>query len=156
MVEVATKASVGYKDEIWIGPVNGGTIVTEFIQVLGIDQANMPERTPDELDATHMQSPGFTKEYITGMLDAADFSQEMQYWPDDPAQIALEALAALNEASPRVIEDIYMEFVVGGKRRTYRANVRSFTPMSSVGAIRRASLNARVFERLATNPRTVA
>lgn len=154
MVEVASKADIGYQDELWIGPVGAGGTVTEWTQVLGIESLNTPEKTPEDIDVTHMQSPGRSRETIPGLLAVADWSQEMQDWPTDPGQILLDELAALNEEGLR--EDVLFEFNVGGRRRTYRGNVSSFTLSSSIGEKRMNTMAAKVFERQATNPRTVA
>ena len=153
-VEVPSQADIGYQDELWIGrtPEGGGTV--EWTQILGIETLNTPEKIPEDIDVTHMQSPGRTRETIPGLLAAADWSQEVQYWPGHASQLLLDELAALNETGER--EDVLVEFGVGGVRRTYRGYVNSFTPTSSVGEKRMANLSMKIFERQATNPRTVA
>lgn len=153
MVEVATQASISYQEEMWIGrtPEGGGAVA--WTQVLGIETVGMPEKTPEEVDATHQQSPGRTREVIPGMLTSADMSQEMQYWPAHVSQILLDELAALTEAGTK--EDILVEFNVGGLRRTYRGYVSTFIPTGTVGEKRMVTLGLKLFERLATNPRTV-
>jgi len=153
-VEVASGADIGYQDELWIGPTTGSTIVTEWVQVLGIETLGTPEKIPEDVDVTHMQSPGRTRETIPGLLSAADWSQEIQYWVGEESQVLLDQLAALNETGER--EDVLVEFVVGGLRRTYRGYVNAFTPTSSVGEKRMANLSLKIFERQDTNPRTVA
>lgn len=154
MVEIASQADIGYQDELWIGPIGAGATVTEWVQVLGVETLNTPEKTPEDIDVTHMQSPGRSRETIPGLLAVADWSQEIQDWPTDPGQMLLEELGAENEAGTR--EDILVEFNVGGRRRTYRGYVNSFTLMSSIGEKRMNSLAMKIFERQATNPRTVA
>lgn len=149
MVEVATQARISYQDEIWIGRGIEGS--PDWTQVLGIETVGMPEKTPEEVDATHQQSPGRTRETIPGLLTSADMTQEMQHWPEDPSQILLDDLAALTEAGTK--EDVYVEFVVGGLRRTYRGYVNTFIPSGTVGDKRMATLGLKLFERLPTNPR---
>ena len=71
-----------------------------FITVfLGIETLNTPEKTPDDIDVTHMQSPGRTRETIPGLLSAADWSQEKQLWPTDPGDVLLEELADLTRGN---------------------------------------------------------
>lgn len=149
MVEVASQVGIGYQDELWIGR---GDDTTTWTQILGIETINTPEKTPEEIDVTHMQSPGRTRETIPGLLDAADWSQEIQYWPEHESQELLETLAGLTETGEK--EDVMVEFVVGGVRRTYRGYVNQFTPQSSIGEKRMATLAMKIMERITPDPRT--
>lgn len=152
MAELASQAEVAWDDELWIGPTGGANAtVTEWVQIYGIETLNTPERTPDDIDVTHMQSPGRTKETIPGMMGSADWSQDLQYWPMHASQILLDDLATLTELGE--FESVLIEFKVGGRRRTYRGYVNTFTPQASVGEKRMVSLTLKVFERQATNPR---
>lgn len=151
MVEVASQAGISYQDEVWIGRTVAGEI--QWTQLLGVETVGMPEKTPEELDATHQQSPGRTRETIPGMLTSADMSQELQYWPLHASQILADELAALTEAGTK--EDVNFEFGVGGLRRTYRGYVNTFIPSGTVGEKRMVTLNMKIFERLPTNPRVV-
>lgn len=150
MVEVVSQADIAYQDEVWIGRgIDEDPIA--FTQVLGIETVSMPEKTPEEIDVTHMQSPGRTRETIPGLMSAADWSQELQHWPEHASQVLLDTLAGLTETGAH--EDVYVEFNVGGIRRTYRGYVNSFIPNGSVREKRTATLSMKIFERLATNPR---
>ena len=153
MVEVASQVDIGWQDEMWIGrtPSAGGAIT--WTQILGVEEVAMPEKTPDDVDVTHMQSPGRSRETIPGLLAAVDWTQDMQFWPDHASQILLDELAELTEAGTP--EDVQVEFVVGGMRRTYRGYVNAFTPSGSVGDKRTVSLAMKIFQRLA-NSRVVA
>lgn len=152
MVEIASQVGLGYQDELWIGRTADED--TTWTQILGIETINTPEKTPEEIDVTHMQSPGRTRETIPGLLAAADWSQEIQYWPDHASQELLETLAGLTETGEH--EDVMVEFVVGGIRRTYRGYVNQFTPQSSVGEKRMATLAMKIFERITPDPRPEA
>lgn len=155
MPEVASGADVAWNDQLWIGPIGtppGGAVVSAWAQVLGIEELNMPDKTPDDIDVTHMQSPGRTRETIPGLLAAADWSQDIQLWAGDAVQADLDALAALTEAGTP--EMIRVEMNVGGYRRTYRGYVNTFDPQASVGDKRMAALSMKLFERVTPNPRT--
>lgn len=151
MVETASQAEVAWNDELWIGPLESGGIVTAWTQILGIEELNTPERTPDDIDVTHMQSPGRTRETIPGMLSAADWSQDLQYWPTHESQVMLDALATLTETG--TYESVLVEFNVGGIRRTYRGYINTFTPQASVGEKRMVSLSLKIHARQPSNPR---
>lgn len=148
-VEVASQADIGWRDELWIGRTVAE--VTTWTQILGVETLGTPERTPEEVDVTHMQSPGRTRETIPGLLTSADWSQELQYWPAHESQELLETLAGLTETGEK--EDVLVEFGVGGVRRTYRGYVNTFTPSSTVGDKRMVTLGMKIFERINPNPR---
>lgn len=148
-VEVASQADIGWQDELWIGRTVAE--VTTWTQILGVETLGTPERTPEEVDVTHMQSPGRTRETIPGLLTSADWSQELQYWPAHESQELLETLAGLTETGEK--EDVLVEFGVGGVRRTYRGYVNTFTPSSTVGDKRMVALGMKIFERITPNPR---
>lgn len=149
-VEVASQADIGYQDELWIGRGIGSPIWT---QILGVETVAMPEKTPEDIDVTHMQSPGRSRETIPGLLPVGDMSQELQFWPLDEGQMIVDELATLTETGER--ENVLLEMVVGGLRRTYRAYITSYTPSGSIGEKRMVTMAAKLFERLETNPRVV-
>lgn len=149
-VEVQSQVDISYQEEFWIWRSAGETPTWTAMQVLGVETVAMPERTPDDVDVTHQQSPGRTRETIPGMMSAADISQEMQFWPLHASQIALMALADLTEAGTP--ETIRITMVVGDIPRTYRAHVVTFTPTGTVGDKRMATCAFKVFERIKPEP----
>lgn len=154
MPERISQADISWNDELWVGRTASGGGTTTWTQVYGIEEVAFPERTPDDIDVTHQQSPGRTKETIPGMMSVADLSQPMQFWPADPSQIMLDELATKTELGEK--EDIMMEMVVGGLRRTYRGYCNTFAPSGTVGEKRMANAGFKVMDRMATNPRVVA
>lgn len=151
-VEIPSQADIGYQDELWIGRTPSGGGAATWTQILGVEEVGMPERTPEDIDVTHMQSPGRSRETIPGLMAAADFSQDLQFWPEHASQILLDTLASLTEEGTP--ESILVEMNVGGMRRTYRGHVTTFTPTASIGEKRMAALTIKVFERV-TNSRVV-
>lgn len=152
--EVASKAGIGWQDEIWIGRTGSDDQVT-WTEVLGIENLDFPEKTPDGIDVTHMKSPGRSKESIPGLQSEADYSTDLQYWPGQPHDVILEALAAATETGEP--EYVQVEFKIkGGARRTYRGYVAAYTPKSPVGEKRMVSLAMKLAGRIAVNPRVEA
>lgn len=149
--EIASQADIAYQDELWIGREDTGG--TDWTQILGIETLGAPERVPEEIDVTHMQSPGRTRETIPGLLAAADWSQEIQHWIGHESHELLDELAELTETGEH--EDVLIEFNVGGIRRTYRGYVNHFTPSGTVGDKRMVTLALKIFERETPNPRVV-
>ncbi|MCJ8138432.1 phage tail tube protein [Falsirhodobacter halotolerans] len=149
MLEIESQADIGYQDELWIGPFGDGQTPTAWTQILGVEELGMPEKTPEDVDVTHMQSPGRSRETRPGLMAVADFSQDIQFWPEHPSQVLLDDLAELTEAGEPAY--VLIEMNVGGMRRTYRGYVNSFTPSGSVGDKRMASLAMKVFDRVANS-----
>lgn len=148
-VEVASQVDISYQEEFWVGRTTGGGSWAQT-QILGVETVAMPEKTPEDIDVSHQQSPGRSRETLPGLLAAADATQEMQYWPGHASQMMLEELAGLSEVGTP--EDVQISFVVGGVQRTYRGQIRGFTPTGTVGEKRMASLAFKVFERILPNP----
>lgn len=150
MVEWASQAEIAFQDELWIGRTVDGTV--EWEQIGGITGLPFPERTPEDQDVTHMQSPGRTRETKPGLMPVAEASVEKQYWPDHAGDLLIEELATLTETGAP--EDVLIELkIFEGARRTYRGRINSYTPSSTVAEIRMATLAMSIFDRQPTNPR---
>ena len=159
MVQKAFAGDITYDWELWIGRETApGADDHTFTQIFGFESLPFPEQVPDEIDATHLQSPNNTKETIPGMLSVADWSQEKQYWAADAGDVILEALAALTAAGTK--EDVLIEFNINpagtAARRTYRGYVNSYTPTGNLGDKAMASLSAKILDRQAANARVIA
>lgn len=159
MTQTAFQGDIAYDWELWIGresAVDAGDHT--FTQILGFESLPMPDQVPEEIDVTHMQSPGRTRETRPGLLPVADWSQEKQLWADHAGDVILEELAALTAAG--TAEEVLFEFNIdpagSGIRRTYRGYVNSFTPTGSVGDKAMASVSSKIMDRQATNVRVIA
>lgn len=156
MTQVASKADIAYDWELWIGRTVDAALV--WTQVYGWEALPFPDQVPEDIDVTHMQSPGRTRETIPGLLPIGDWSQEKQYWPDDPGDVLLEELAGLTAAGTK--EDVLIEFNIDpagtSARRTYRGYVNAFTPMGPVGEKSMASLAVKIFDVQSSNARVIA
>lgn len=155
MTQTAFAGDIAYDWELWIGRTVGE--ITTWTQILGFTSLPFPDKTPEDIDATHMQSPGRSKETITGLAAAIDWSQEKQLWAGNAGDTLLETLAGLSDAGTP--EDVLIEFnlVPGGTgpRRTYRGQVRAYVPTGEVGGIAMASVTVKIFNKV-TNSRTIA
>lgn len=156
MAQMAFDGDIAYGWELWLGreaSPGGGTY--NWTQIYGITDLPFPEREPEKIDVTHMQSPGRTREEVPGLLSTSDWSQEKQYWANNAGDIALEALAQLTDAGTK--EDVLLEFVAksksGSVRRTYRGYVSQYTPTGSVGDVANANLTFTIMDQVA-NVRT--
>ena len=159
MGQTASQVDIAYNWELWIGrtAIVAEEPVTTWTQIRGFEGLPFPEQVPEDVDVTHMQSPGRTRETIPGLLPVADWSQEKQLWPEDDGDILLETLADLTEAGDK--EDVLFEFNLDPDgtsiRRTYRGYVNSYTPTGTVGDKAMATLSVKIMERQASNTRTI-
>jgi len=153
MVQAASQAEIAYDWELWIGR---GDAPIAWTQIFGFEALPFPDQVPEDIDVTHLQSPGRTRETIPGLLPVVDWSQEKQLWNDD-GDTLLETLAALTADGTR--EDVLFEFNIDpdgtGIRRTYRGYVNSFTPTGTVGDKATASVAFKILDRQPTNTRTI-
>lgn len=154
MPTAASQADLAYNWELWIGRTVAMT--TTWTQIFGFEALPFPEQVPEDIDVTHINSPGRTRETIPGLIPVVDWSQEKQLWGDD-GDTLLEELAELTAAGTR--ETVQIEFNIDpagtGIRRTYRAYVNQFTPTGSVGEKAMATVDFKILDRQATNPRTI-
>jgi len=158
MAQRAFGGKIAYDWELWIGRETApGEADHTFTQIYGFETLPFPDQVPEDVDVTHMQSPGRTRETIAGLLPVADWSQEKQHW-GDAGDVILEALSLLTSAGTQ--EEILIEFNIDpagtSARRTYRGYVNSYTPNGSVGDKAMASLAVKILDRQQTNSRTIA
>lgn len=155
----ASLVDVAYDYELWIGREDDVTPGTyNWTQILGIETLPFPEQVPEDIDATHMQSANRTRESIVGLLPSIDATMEKQFWDGHAGDTLLNTLAELSAAGTP--EDVKIEFNTGGAtpavRRTYRGQIRAFTPNGAVGEKAMVSVAMKIFEKYATNDRVIA
>lgn len=159
MPQTAFAGEIAYDWELWIGRESApGENDHTWTQIFGFESLPFPDQVPEDVDVSHMQSPGRTRETIPGLLPVADWSQDKQMWPGNAGDTLLETLAGLTSAGTP--ETILMEFNVDpagtGIRRTYRGHVNSYTPTGTVGDKAMASVAFKIMDRQPTNPRTIS
>lgn len=152
MTQLASEVEIAYGWEMWIGRTVAEATV--WTQIYGFEELPFPSQVPEDIDTTHMKSPGRTRETKPGLLPVADVSLTKQYWPQNDGDSLLDTLAALTAAGTP--EYVLVEFhISGAARRTYRGYVNSFDPTGSVGDKAMAAVTLKVFERQASNIRVI-
>ena len=159
MAQKGFEGDIAYDWEMWIGREDETTPGTyNFTQIFGFESLPFPDQVPEDIDVTHMQSPGRTRETVPGLLPVADYSQEKQFWAADPGDALLLELEKLTAAGTK--EDVLIEFNMDpagtSARRTYRGYVNSYTPTGTVGDKAMASLSIKIMARQATDERVIA
>lgn len=71
-----TAAKTGWGGEFWFDNNSGS--LTELVEVKSF---TLPNGTVEQLDATHLKSPGRRREKIAGMIDDGDLSVTLNYVP---------------------------------------------------------------------------
>jgi hypothetical protein len=158
MPQAAFGGDIAYDWEMWIGRA-GGTEqapTTDWTQIYGWTDLPWPDQVPEDIDVTHMQSPGRTRETMPGLLPVAEWSQQKQLWQDAGDDV-LEALADLTRAGTRELVLIEFNLIPAGSsyRTTWQGYVNSFIPMGTVGGVAMVNVNLRLMQPQATNTRTI-
>lgn len=112
---------IGYGSTVRIG--RGDTPVwTELALVGDID---MPEDSVDDVEVTHMKSPGRRKQFIAGLIDTGSVSIPMNYIPNSPSDVLLRELQGTGEQvlvgitltnSPDAEEEVFSGYLSGYAR----------------------------------------
>lgn len=141
----ASQVDIAYEWEMWVGRTADQT--TTWTQIMGLESLPFPQQVPENIDVTHMQSPGRAREEKPGLLPVADTSFEKQYWPAHAGDVLLDTLAELTAEGES--EDVFFEFhIPGAARRTYRGYVNAFNPTGSVGDKQMVAVDLRIFNRV--------
>lgn len=91
----ATNAMIGYGSLFEISTDNG----VSWDEIAEVYDITPPSDTIDVIDATHMQSPNATREFILGLNDPGECSFEMNFIPGSNAD---ETIQAVRNARERV------------------------------------------------------
>jgi hypothetical protein len=128
MPEQLSQVDIGYGTVIRVGRGEGPT----WTQIMGGETAGVPSQPPEDIDVTHFQSPGRTRETRPGMKAVADYELELQYWPGSATDLLLLELADLtSEGEPEIV---LLEITPnGGATWVFSAYVNEYVPSSSVG-----------------------
>ncbi|WP_421505504.1 MULTISPECIES: phage tail tube protein [Brucella] len=88
-----TQASIGYGSFFDISRDNEASWITvgEIIDI------TPPNDTVDEIDATHMQSPNRTREFVPGLIDPGEASFEQNFIPGSPSDLLISEIKTAGE-----------------------------------------------------------
>lgn len=86
----ATEVTIGYGSQFEVSTDNG----VSWDPLAEVFDITPPSDTIDIVEATHMQSPNATKEFILGLNDPGECSFEMNFIPGSDADDAVQAIKA--------------------------------------------------------------
>lgn len=85
-------ALLGYGTHFQILNINASP--DAWVELAEVFSITFPGATVDQVDVTHMQSPGRFREYINGMIEGGDPTLEMNYVPGSATDLFLNVLVA--------------------------------------------------------------
>lgn len=88
-----TQASIGYGTKFEISRDAGAS----WIEIGEVYDITPPNDTVDEVDATHMQSPNRTREFIPGLIDPGEASFEQNFIPGSPSDLLISEIKTAGE-----------------------------------------------------------
>lgn len=143
MPQQFSMVDIGYGTTVRIGRGAGPT----WIDIMGAEKASVPSQPPEDIDVTHFQSPGNTRETKPGMKAVADYSLELQYWTGSATDTLLQELSDLTGAGMR--ELVLLEITPnGGTAVTYQCYVNEYVPSMSVAEKQMVTASFKVMARV--------
>jgi hypothetical protein len=116
-------------------------------QIMGGEQAGVPSQPPEDMDVTHFQSPGRTRETKPGMKPVADYTLSLQYWPGSETDELLMELADLTARGER--EVVLLEITPnGGSTWTFMSYLNEYVPSMSATEKQMVDANWKVMARV--------
>lgn len=93
-----------------------------WTKIVGVEEFDFPDQTPDNEDVTHLESPGDTEESIRGMKKAANWSINHHYVPGSEID---QLLSAVDDTGEHFLLELT---AVGADAVTYAAYMNSYRP----------------------------
>jgi predicted secreted protein len=114
-----TEAAIGYGSKYAIWDANAGPAA--FVEIAEVINITPGEATADRVDATHMQSPGRRREYISGLIDNGEASFEINWVPGSETDELIRGLFASGDVVQHRIT------FPGGVTLTYDASIIGYS-----------------------------
>lgn len=83
-----TDARIGWGGKVYVGTDATEGTLTLLAEVV---ETTFPQDEADEVEVTHLASPGRRKEYISGMIDGGDVTLTLNYTPGSATDLLLTA-----------------------------------------------------------------
>ena len=83
-----TEARTGWGGALFLATDNTEATLTELTEVVDV---GFPTDETDEVEATHLKSPGRRKEFIAGLIDGGEFTATLNYVPGGATDLLLTA-----------------------------------------------------------------
>ncbi|HEU0045080.1 phage tail tube protein [Sphingomonas sp.] len=100
-----TEARVGWGGQFWL---HNGTALTKLLEVTSF---GLPTPEVETIEATHLESPGRRREYITGMIEDGELEVVMNYVPGSATDLLINT--ALEAGTARAFKAVVPNATVG-------------------------------------------
>lgn len=81
-----TEARIGWGGRLYLSTDNTEAHLVELTEVR---DCGFPSDETDEVEATHLRSPGRRKEFLAGLIDGGEFTATTNYVPGNATDLAL-------------------------------------------------------------------
>lgn len=132
----ATLASIGYGTQVRVGR---GEIPT-WTTLAEIKDVTWPVAESDDIEATHMESPNRTKEFISGLTDNGEVVVPMNWVPGSDTDVLLADLQSTGE----LVQVEFTSNEVGALPEIYAGYVRRYSRTSPVNDVQMAEAAFRI------------
>ncbi|MDB6177936.1 phage tail tube protein [Paracoccus sp. Z330] len=130
---------IGYGSQVRIGV--GATPNWTELEFVG--DIEMPDEQIDEIEVTHMQSPGRRKQFISGLTDGGEVSIPMNYIPGSASDVLLLGLKASGETV-----QVEITLTAAGTPETYAGFLKGYARTAPVNDKMMATATFRLSEAI--------
>lgn len=131
-----TDATIGYGTQVRVG--RGETPV--WTALAEIKDVTWPVAEADDIEATNMESPNRTKEFISGLTDNGEVVIPMNWVPGSPTDVLLADLQSTGE----LVQVEFTSNEVGATPEIYVGYVRRYSRTSPVNDVQMAEAAFRI------------
>ena len=135
-----TEATIGYGTVIRVG-VGAGPTWTTLQHVLDVE---WPMAEADEHEATAMDSPNRTKEYVAGLIDNGEVTIPLNWVPGSDTDTVLTAI----QQSGELVQIEFTSNAVGATPETYVGFCKRYSRTSPVNGAQQAEAGFRINGRV--------
>lgn len=130
-----TDATTGYLTKVHVS-ADAGATWTKLNELRGVTP---PNESVDEPEATHLESPDNTKEFVQGMIDPGDMSMTMNHIEGSATDEYIAVWRGLRQT--RLVRITFPNL----RTRTFPAFVKGYVPDEiQAGEVQTATLTLRV------------
>lgn len=90
----ATAAVLGYNTKV---AFENDASPQVYVEIAEVTEVSPPNQQTDQVEATHMQSPNRTREFISGLIDPGEMSFTINWIPGNASDQRIQALKASGE-----------------------------------------------------------
>lgn len=108
---------LGYGSTVRIGRGETPT----WTELAFVGDVDAPDEQTDDVEVTHMKSPGRRKQFIAGLTDGGEVSVPMNYIPGSPTDVLLKSIKSSGE-------EVMIEITLGedGEPETYAGYCKGY------------------------------